>query len=307
MHAFLAALLLGSDGFTVSLALGPLITRTPARRRLALAFGLCDVAATIAGFALHRRIPGGWVAGGAPALALSYGCYVLVVARSAPARLHRWPAYLLPVLLSLDNLAYGSAVPSPGAGVVPHALLVLEGEEVPSRVIEDEIGAARARADPGLHRGERRHQGAAEVDLGRRADRLGDDEEAPAVPREEEPRLRIGMEGAGSRDPRRHDQREEPEGIAGGEILQRAGEAGHRGPPAERGDRLVDRRGGEPRGEEVELRRGDEDRQVLKREGREAVEIPLVDAVADVAHEPRAPQPGRKLLRRARQRLRVVP
>jgi len=124
MHAFLAALLLGSDGFTVSLALGPLITRTPARRRLALAFGLCDVAATIAGFALHRRIPGGWVAGGAPALALSYGCYVLVVARSAPARLHRWPAYLLPVLLSLDNLAYGSAVPSPGAGVVPHALLL---------------------------------------------------------------------------------------------------------------------------------------------------------------------------------------
>ena len=124
MSSLLAALLLGSDSFIVSLALGPLITRPPARRRLALAFGTCDAVATVVGLVLHWHIPGGWVTGAAPVLAFAYGSYLLVIARVSPARLRRWPAYLLPALLSLDNLAYGSAARSLGAGILPHALVL---------------------------------------------------------------------------------------------------------------------------------------------------------------------------------------
>src|SRR5690242_7116832 len=97
------ASLLSLDGLVVCLALGPL--GPGATRRLPLAFALCDGLASLAGPALGLPDAVAWAHGLAPAAVATYGLLVLALAaRIRSADRANDLVYLLPVLLSLDNL-----------------------------------------------------------------------------------------------------------------------------------------------------------------------------------------------------------
>jgi putative Mn2+ efflux pump MntP len=112
-----AALLLGLDSAVVSFALGTTGVARPRQRRLAFAFGMCDAAASLAGFYIGSAVTGRfdglahWIG---PVLVALYALLVLATARSAGAvaaiARRSWPLYLLPVLMSLDNLAFSSSL-----------------------------------------------------------------------------------------------------------------------------------------------------------------------------------------------------
>ncbi len=112
----IAGLLLGLDSLLVSIPLGALDLPAARRRRLALAFGLCDGLATGAGASLRPSAFGAlgadstWIG---PALIAGYGLYVLALGWRAGAAVSRGRsgrlAYALPVLLSLDNLVGGAS------------------------------------------------------------------------------------------------------------------------------------------------------------------------------------------------------
>jgi putative Mn2+ efflux pump MntP len=114
MHSLMAASLLGIDSFVLSAALSPLFTLRGAGWRLAMAFGGCDAIAFLIGSTVSW---GGWASDIAdsvlPAAMLGYGVYVLAAARWSGQRVATRPAYLLPFLMSFDNLAYGLMADAP--------------------------------------------------------------------------------------------------------------------------------------------------------------------------------------------------
>src|ERR1700735_2837282 len=87
-------LLFSLDSLIFCLAAGPLLRDWPSRFRLALAFGLCDAAASLLGPALPLPEP--------PAFALYLGAAFLL---GLAAVRRRGLLYGVPVLLSLDDLA----------------------------------------------------------------------------------------------------------------------------------------------------------------------------------------------------------
>src|SRR5580704_16700470 len=99
MHSVTSVVALGLDSFLACLVIGtrPLIWRE--RVRLAVAFGGWDAMATLVGsFWLHRALE-------LPAIVLWALCTFVLSRIALPSR----PLlYLLPVLLSLDNLFAGS-------------------------------------------------------------------------------------------------------------------------------------------------------------------------------------------------------
>jgi hypothetical protein len=120
MRILTAAALLGLDGLVVCLALGR-ITRW--RGRLALGFGLCDGASLLAGAWVGASLPpvATVVLSGAGPLATAvYGTGVLVLAGRG-ATIHRRLVWLLPALLSLDNLMAGALMGR--AHAIPFAAL----------------------------------------------------------------------------------------------------------------------------------------------------------------------------------------
>jgi putative Mn2+ efflux pump MntP len=103
----ISVLWLSLDSLVVSLALGPLLRPPSAYVRLALAFGACDALAYLIGGSLGWHIGGEWVRQASVLLVFCYGLYVLAVAVLSLPRVVQWPVWILPILMSLDNLVFG--------------------------------------------------------------------------------------------------------------------------------------------------------------------------------------------------------
>jgi hypothetical protein len=99
-------LLLGIDSLIVCLAIGPLLSRR-ARVPLALCFGIADGVGFLLGSAFHWSMPGGISAAVETAVFAGLGLYWLGLAvttrQSAGAK---W-VWVLPVVMSIDNITYG--------------------------------------------------------------------------------------------------------------------------------------------------------------------------------------------------------
>jgi hypothetical protein len=116
-------LLLGIDSFVGSFAVRGAGTPRGSRARLALAFGTCDGAATVAGSLAGPHFAW-WADRAGPTLVAAYAVYLVVAVtwtRATPAG--RAP-YVLAVLMSLDNLTYGAASGHTALALVPQALLL---------------------------------------------------------------------------------------------------------------------------------------------------------------------------------------
>ena len=113
----LLGLVLGLDSFRVSASLGGLHLSPSRRRRLALAFGICDAIAPLAGIAVGRtaiELMGRWTALVGPLVLSVYGLYVLYLAwqckESGGADNDLWLFLGIPISLSLDNLVAGVGI-----------------------------------------------------------------------------------------------------------------------------------------------------------------------------------------------------
>jgi putative Mn2+ efflux pump MntP len=125
MHLLITAPLLGVDSFVVSAALGPMFKPSGPGWRMAVAFGACDAIAFVIGSAFCGAAWIGQVTGPTlPAAVLAYGLYVLAAARWSSHRVSTRPVYLLPVLMSFDNLVDSLLAGPPGGGVFGQALLL---------------------------------------------------------------------------------------------------------------------------------------------------------------------------------------
>jgi hypothetical protein len=118
MHIAPPLLVLGADSGLFCLAMGPLALSHNDRIRLALAFGICDAAASVFGLRLQYstlpRLPEFW---------LYLGCAVVL---GLAARRNRSFLYGVPVLLSLDNLTTGLPIgPAIAAGICSSTLAAI--------------------------------------------------------------------------------------------------------------------------------------------------------------------------------------
>lgn len=109
------SILLGIDGFAVSLGLGPL-TECRTRYVVASAFGFCDGLAILLSPLLNASFPStvsAWAGRMLPILLVAYAIYVLLLARSAKTLTRAWAPWLvLPIATSIDNLAMGGHMSS---------------------------------------------------------------------------------------------------------------------------------------------------------------------------------------------------
>jgi hypothetical protein len=103
----LTMFLLGFDSLLAGLAIGPILSSWRGRAVFALLIGVCDGAATLLGAAVPHLVPE------LPSAAL-YLIAVALIIRGAQ-RSRTW-LYAIPVLFSLDNVAFGSA-PSDALGL----------------------------------------------------------------------------------------------------------------------------------------------------------------------------------------------
>jgi hypothetical protein len=101
-------LLLGIDSLIACLAIGAIVDR---RWRLPLAalFGLADGAAFLIGAGLGWQLSAGLTEVLEIGTLAALGAWLLVVAASTRRVAQLWPVWVLPLALTLDNLAYGVA------------------------------------------------------------------------------------------------------------------------------------------------------------------------------------------------------
>lgn len=152
-------LLLGTDSLIACVAVGPIMTRKlSVLVPFALLFGVTDGAAYLLGTAIHWSYPDnlGFVA---PTVLVVLGLYWLFVAviskRAAAAEGNprsQWGVWVLPFILTLDNITYGAVDGvSSGASVALSAF-----EQALSSAIQAgaglAIGMAIAYSIPGLRR-----------------------------------------------------------------------------------------------------------------------------------------------------------
>ena len=140
-----AWLLLGTDSLIACIAIGPIMSRRMSVLvPLALLFGIGDGLGYLLGCALHWSYPDSW-GNFAPAVVALLGAYWIVVAiiskRAAKAEENpktRWGVWILPWLLSLDNITYGAVDGvSHGASVYLSAF-----EQFASSAIQAGVGLA---------------------------------------------------------------------------------------------------------------------------------------------------------------------
>jgi putative Mn2+ efflux pump MntP len=122
MIMVLTGFLLGLDSAIVAAALSPLLKSSATRLRWAAWFGICDGLAVVIGAACGLAL-GAFSHLAGPLIVLSFGVYCLVAACWNTFRADLRLALLLPVLMSLDNLAYGASRGSPDAGLLSSALV----------------------------------------------------------------------------------------------------------------------------------------------------------------------------------------
>ncbi|MGH3170446.1 MAG: hypothetical protein ACRDN0_31770 [Trebonia sp.] len=110
-----AWLLLGTDSLVACIAVGPIMSRRMSVLvPFVLLFGLADGLGYLLGCALHWSYPDSW-GNFAPAAVALLGAYWIVVAimskRAVKAEENpkaRWGVWILPWLLSLDNITFGA-------------------------------------------------------------------------------------------------------------------------------------------------------------------------------------------------------
>jgi putative Mn2+ efflux pump MntP len=115
----------GADSFVVSFAIAPLVASARQRWCWAALFGMCDAFAVLIGHAYGGLKWGPFVANNvSPVYLFCCGVYCLIAAFWNRFRADPRLAALLPVLLSLDNLAYGLSLPSGSPAVSSHAVFL---------------------------------------------------------------------------------------------------------------------------------------------------------------------------------------
>jgi hypothetical protein len=108
-------LLLGTDSLIACIAVGPMMSRRMSLLvPLALLFGVSDGLGYLLGCALHWSYPDSW-GDLAPAVVALLGVYWIVVAivsrgaaKAEDNHKTRWGVWILPWLLTLDNITYGA-------------------------------------------------------------------------------------------------------------------------------------------------------------------------------------------------------
>ncbi len=143
-------LLLGVDSLIACLAIGGIVSKG---RRLPLAacFGVADGAGFLLGTALHWSMPGGVATVVETVVLLSLGLYWLLVAFLSRRATGTGWVWVLPVVLSIDNITYGLISHSWTTNVWGQA-----GEQAISSaamaLIGLLVGSAAVRALPALQR-----------------------------------------------------------------------------------------------------------------------------------------------------------
>jgi hypothetical protein len=112
-------LLLGIDSFIACMAIGAIVDRRW-RLPLAAAFGVADGAAFLIGAGLGWTISAGVTVVLEVGTLAALGVWLLVVAAGTRRFAELWPVWLLPLALTMDNLAYGVASDYSGS-LVAHA------------------------------------------------------------------------------------------------------------------------------------------------------------------------------------------
>lgn len=121
MKIILTAFLLGLDSAIVAAALSPLLKSSTTRLRWAAMFGACDGLAVIIGATCNMAGAFSHLVG--PLTIFCFGVYCLVAACWNTFRADLRLALLLPVLMSLDNLAYGAGIAFQGTGLLSSSLI----------------------------------------------------------------------------------------------------------------------------------------------------------------------------------------
>ena len=138
-------LLLGVDSLIACIAVGPIMRlKASVLVPFAVLFGVGDGLGYLLGCAIHWSYPDGW-GGFAPAVVAVIGVYWIGVAivskRAAKAEGNpkaRWGVWILPALLSLDNITYGAV-----DGVSNNASIWLSAfEQFLSSAVQAGIGLA---------------------------------------------------------------------------------------------------------------------------------------------------------------------
>jgi hypothetical protein len=101
-------LLLGIDSFIACMAIGAIVDKRW-RLPLAAAFGVADAAAFLIGAGLGWTISEGATAFLEVGTLAALGLWLMVVAVGTRRMADLWPLWVLPLALTMDNLAYGVA------------------------------------------------------------------------------------------------------------------------------------------------------------------------------------------------------
>ncbi|HEV3377805.1 MAG TPA: hypothetical protein VG126_11070 [Thermoleophilaceae bacterium] len=101
-------LLLGIDSLIACMAIGAIVDRRW-RLPLAAAFGLADGTAFLIGAGLGWTISAGVTEVLEVGTLAALGMWLLVVAAGTRRAAELWPVWVLPIALTMDNLAYGVA------------------------------------------------------------------------------------------------------------------------------------------------------------------------------------------------------
>jgi hypothetical protein len=99
-------LLLGIDSFIACMAIGAIVDKRW-RLPLAAAFGVADGVAFLIGAGLGWTISGGVTAFLEVAALGGLGLWLVAVAVAMPRVADVWPVWIVPLALTVDNLAYG--------------------------------------------------------------------------------------------------------------------------------------------------------------------------------------------------------
>lgn len=102
----LSFLLLGIDSLIAGIAIAPLVSAR-ARLPLAVLFGVADGIGFLVGTVLGWRLPEQATEILPSVALLAYGLYLILVSVATSKAAARWPVWVLPWALTLDNLSYG--------------------------------------------------------------------------------------------------------------------------------------------------------------------------------------------------------
>jgi hypothetical protein len=145
-------LLLGIDSFIACMAIGAIVDRRW-RVPLAAAFGVADGVAFLIGAGLGWQLSAGVTEFVEIGTLAALGGWLLVVAAGTRRAAELWPVWVLPIALTMDNLAYGVASDYSGSLVghaaeqaVSSSLLALAGLIAAAAVLPRVLPAVERRA-----------------------------------------------------------------------------------------------------------------------------------------------------------------